>query len=87
MPIGLPPLKPVGKFSQGYFDALYRFHVRKMALELLREEYQLSLHSCVGQNPEVVRERQRKYDEHLERLQAIWLQEDEDARKAEGNAG
>lgn len=82
MPIGLPPPKPVGKYSKSYFDALYRFNVRSLALDLLREQYQLSLHECQGVAPEVVRERQRLYDEHLARLQVIWREED-----AKDNAG
>lgn len=77
MPIGSPPPLPVGKFSKSYFDALYRFNVRSMALDLLREQYRLSFQECQGVAPEVVRERQRLYDEHLGRLQEIWRQEDE----------
>mgnify|MGYP001612483844 CR=1 FL=1 len=77
MPIGLPPQRPVGKLSQAYFDALYRFNVRSMALGLLREQYRLSLHECQGTSPDVVRERQRLYDEHLGRLQEVWRKEDE----------
>lgn len=70
------PTWPKGKISQKHFDALYRFECRQMAINLLREKYQLSYHECQGVSPSVVQERQRLYSEHLGRLREIWDQED-----------
>lgn len=76
-----PPSIPKTKISQRHFDALYRHECRQLALNLLREKYQLSFFECQGQLPAVVRERQRLYTEHLNRLKAIWDNED---RELEG---
>lgn len=78
MPIDSEAPKPKAKYSPAYFDRLYRMNIRLMALGLLREKYQLSLHECQGVAPEVVRERQARYDEHLEKLKEIWRKEDEE---------
>ncbi len=64
------------KLSLDWFDRIYRHELRLRTLDLLREKYQLSLHECMSAAPEVVRERQARYDEHLERLKAIWKSED-----------
>jgi len=71
-----PPKLPKTKISQKHFDALYRHECRQLALNLLREKYQLSFHECQGVAPAVVQERQRLYTEHLDRLKAIWKLED-----------
>lgn len=81
MPIDSGTKPPKGKYSQAWFDAVYRHQTRLMALQLLKEKYQLSLHECQGVSPDVVRERQRLYDEHLARLRAVWRLEDEAADK------
>lgn len=69
------------KLSIDWFDRIYRHELRLRAIALLREKYQLSLHACQGIAPEVVRERQRLYDEHLARLKMVWKQEDEECSK------
>ena len=69
------------RLPPSFFDALYRHNLRLRAMELLREKYQLSFVECQGATPEVVRERQQQYDQHLGRLFAIWRAEDEEARR------
>ena len=75
------PNKPKGKLTQEYLDALYTYNMRLTAIDLLRQKYQLSLHEVQGVLPEIVRQRRMAYDEHLERLKAIWRKEDEELAK------
>lgn len=70
------PNEPLGKLSQRYFDALYRYECRMLAIDGLRQKYQLSLFECQGVAPKVVQERQKAYTEHLNRLKKIWAKED-----------
>lgn len=70
-----------GKLSASYFDRLFRHQTRMEAIDRLREKYQLSIAECIGASPEVVRERQRRYHEHLDRLKKVWKEEDEEEAK------
>lgn len=70
------PRKPKGKLTQEYLDDLYRYHVRLMAIDLLRQKYQLTLDECQRVAPEVVQRRAAQYHEHLARLRATWEKED-----------
>lgn len=70
------PLKPEGKISEKFFRIANRYATRTMAIDLLREKYRLCISDCIGEKPEVVQERQRRYTEHLERLKKQWEAED-----------
>lgn len=72
---------PRTKAYDKWIRDLHNMSDRQFVLDLLREKYQLTLLDVARTDPEIVRERQKRYDEHLARLNAIWKEED---RELEG---